>query len=240
MKNIKIKIIVSLAIIASLASTANATMVPGVALVVTPASQSETVGSTFYTSVVVKTPGEKVYAVEGTIVLDGLSCQSIMIADGLMAQSVPTCEKPYFLIGVPSGTASDKAVLRVTVKALRPGQVTMNILAVDVIGAGLSLSSETIGAVYSITENIKIVPPVKHPKPQAITEEATTSVAISKMSTQLAAVANFVSTNSMMFWTIILLALIAWYRRIMNKGTIDQTVQKCAQSKGREEGEDKK
>lgn len=228
MKNIKTKILVSLSALLAFAPGANAATVPGVALVVAPASLSETVGSTFYSSVVVKTPGDKVYAVEGTLALDGLYCQSVMVAEGLMAQSVPTCAKPYFLIGIPSGTATDKAILRVEVKALRAGDATLELSSVDVIGEGMSLSNVATGAVYTIAENITPVdnfdgevnaPIIIHPKVQTKIDKVAieNEPASSTPSTQLAAVADFVTTNSMMLWTLALLAVVLGYRYISRR-----------------------
>lgn len=223
MKNIKTKILVSLIALVSLANTADAATIPGVALVVTPASLNETVGNTFSTAVVVRTPGSKVYAVEGTLTFDGLSCQSITISDGLISQTAPTCTKPYFLVGVPSGTIADKEIFRVGVKALRAGNVTIGLTSIDVIGEGMSLSNVGTGAKYSIVENATSTdtpdqevnaPIIAYPKIQTRANEvaAETEPASSTPATQLAAVAEFVTTNSMMFWTLGLLALVLGYR----------------------------
>lgn len=229
MKNIKTKILVSLIAFSVLTTAAGAATVPGVALVVAPSSLNETVGNTFDTAIVVKTPGNKVYAVEGTIAFDGLSCQNVTIADGLMAQSVPTCAKPYFLVGIPSGTATDMAILRVSVKAVRAGDATLALSAVDVIGEGVSLSDVATGAKYSIAENVTSnpAPKISHPKAQPKSEEVAvvSKQASSTPVTQLAAVAEFVAINSVMFWILGFLAVVLGFRYVMSKRAISAVPQ---------------
>lgn len=228
MKNIKLKILFSFVVFTALTSIANAAMVPGVALVVAPASLNETIGNTFDTVVVVKTLGDKVYAVEGTVTFDGLSCQNITITEGLMAQSVPTCSKPYFLIGIPSGTAVDKAVLRVSVKTVRLGDATLGLSAVDVIGAGISLSNAGTGAVYSIAKNVipvdtseeEIAPAIERPKTPTKNDDVTLESieqARSIPATQLAAVADFVTTRNAIFLVLSLFVLVLVFRHIRNR-----------------------
>ena len=226
----------------ALTNVANAAIVPGVSLVVAPASLSQNIGDTFRASVVVKTPGSPVYAVEGTVVFDGLSCQSIILTEGLIAQTTPTCANPYFLVGVPSGTATDKGILSVSVKALREGNATLGISAVDIIGEGVSLSTTATGAVYTIAKKVTPVytsddepettTEVIVSKPQVKVEEGVVSQApkaSSTAATQLAAVAQFVATNSTIFWILGLLAMLIGSRRFMNKYEIvnvPQTPQK--------------
>lgn len=227
MKNIKTKILISLFALISFTTIANAEMVPGVSISVEPQTLKKDIGDTFYPSVIVKTPGDKVYAVEGTLVFDGLSCQSIMVADGLMAQSAPTCAKPYFLVGVPSGTATDKAILRVAVTPIRSGDVTLGIYSADVIGAGVSLSNVSTGAVYTIEKNTQ----------KNVSTDRANDIEVSDVNvpadieeidvdgkefsqntkTQLATVAEFVADNSVIFSIILLLAIALGYRYVVNR-----------------------
>ena len=117
MKNNKIKIILSVIIFLLVVGFVTIVNAAGSSLNIFPASLTKTVGNIFNVSMGVNASGNKICAVEGTLVFDNLSCQSITVADGVMAQSSPTCSNPHFLIGIPRCTTSDKTLLIVSVKA---------------------------------------------------------------------------------------------------------------------------
>lgn len=224
MKNIKTKIIISLFLTGIIFNVAEASPVPGVSLVVTPAVLEERAGNTFEAAVVVKTPGVKVYAVEGTLAFDGLTCQSITLADGLLAQSMPTCAKPYFLVGIPSGTSGDKNILHLSVKAQHDGSAMIVPSSVDVIGEGLSLSTEAHGATYTISKRATQATLPETKTPTAIIEEVSsnskgdTAQQTSRFAgTQLATVAGFVADNSVVFSMIFIIAIALGYRYVTNR-----------------------
>lgn len=219
MKNIKTKILVSLVAFTAMTAVASAAA-PGVAATITPASLEKNAGDIFGASVVVNTPGSKVYAVEGTLAFDGLSCQSIAVADGLVAQSAPTCTNPYFLVGIPSGTATDKEILHVVVKAAHPGNAALGLSSVDVIGEGMSLSSVANNGVYTITEVALSPSTPNHSqvstfKKKIAKDEAL--VATSTPSTQLALVEEFVAANSVLLALFVVLFIAFGYRYIGNR-----------------------
>ena len=150
MKKIKTKIILSAVIfllVAGFVGTANATTA---SLYVSPASLTKIAGDIFGVSVGFNASGNKVCAVEGTIVFNNLTCQSITIASDVMAQSSPTCSNPHFLIGIPNCTMADKALFTASVKAGSAGPASISLISVDVIGEGVSVGSASINGSYTI------------------------------------------------------------------------------------------
>ena len=149
MKNIKTKIILS-AVFLSIIGFSGAVNAAGASLYVSPASITKTAGNIFDVSVGANASGNKVCAVEGMLVFNNLTCQSITVASDAMAQSSPTCSNPYFLIGIPNCTISDKALLTVSVKAGSAGKASISPSGVDIIGEGVSLGSASISGNYTI------------------------------------------------------------------------------------------
>lgn len=131
--------------------TSYASTVPSI--YVTPTGITKNVGEVFSTSINVNASESKVYAVEGTINFKNLSCESIDIADGLMAQTTPTCAKPYFLVGIPNGTNKDTAILNIKVKGVSAGEATISVSNVDIIGEGKSIGTNSTNGVYTIVNN---------------------------------------------------------------------------------------
>ncbi|MFH1319797.1 MAG: hypothetical protein ABII90_03980 [Bacteroidota bacterium] len=157
MKRIKTTIILSAVVLSSVIGFANVDAA-GPFLYVSPASLTKTVGNIFSASVGLNASGSKVFAVEGTLVFNNLSCQSITVADGLMAQSAPTCSNPHFLIGIPNGTTSDKTLVSVSVKAGNAGAASIIPASVDIIGEGVSIGSAATGGNYTINAVPKPTP----------------------------------------------------------------------------------
>lgn len=120
---------------------------------VTPTGITKNVGEVFSTSINVNASDSKVYAVEGTINFKNLSCESITLADGLMAQTTPTCAKPYFLVGIPNGTNIDTVVLNIKVKSVSAGEAIINVSNVDIIGEGKSIGTNSTNGIYTIVNN---------------------------------------------------------------------------------------
>lgn len=135
-------------VFASISSTVLASTIPSV--YVTPTEITKNVGEVFSASVNVSASDSKVYAVEGTIDFKNLICDSITVAPGLMAQTTPTCAKPYFLIGIPNGTNKDTSVVDIKVKGASVGPANINITNVDIIGEGKSIGTKSTGGNYTI------------------------------------------------------------------------------------------
>lgn len=175
MKNSKIKIILSAIIFLSVAGFAGIVFAAGSSLYVSPASLTKTVGDTLSVSVGVNAAGSKVCAVEGTLVFNNLSCQSISVADDVNPQSSPTCSKSYFLIGVPSCTTVDKVLFAVSVKTGSAGTASISFTGVDIIGEGVSLSKVSNAGNYTINTKVVPAPILKPVKTPAVTKSATST-----------------------------------------------------------------
>ena len=150
MKNTKTKIILSVVIFLSVIGFVGTVDAAGASLYVSPAALTKTAGNAFSVSVGLNASGNKVCAVEGTLVFNNLTCQSIAVASDVMAQSSPTCSNPYFLIGIPNCTTSDKALLTVSVKAGSAGSASISFTGVDIIGEGVSAGSASTTGNYTI------------------------------------------------------------------------------------------
>ncbi|MDO8575103.1 MAG: hypothetical protein Q7R78_00165 [bacterium] len=168
MKNTKTKIILSAIIFLSVIGIVGTAIAAGASLYVSPASLTKVVGDTFNVSVGVNVSGNKVFAVEGTLVFNNLSCQSITVADGLMAQSAPTCSNPHFLIGIPNGTIADKVLLTTSVRSESVGAASINSTGVDIVGEGVSVGSASMSGNYTINAVPKPkTTPTLTPKPKS-------------------------------------------------------------------------
>ncbi len=144
-------IFVGIAIFAFTASASAASVT------VSPSSLSKKVGDAFNVSVGVSAGGSKVCVVEGTVNLDKLSCSDITVADGLIAQTTPTCAKPSFSLGIPGCTTVNKNLFSVSVKAPTAGTATLGLTGVDVVGEGVSLGNSAGTGEYIVAGNTETV-----------------------------------------------------------------------------------
>jgi len=170
MKNLKIISIVI--IFLSIIGFTNTVMATEASLYVSPETLTKTVGSIFNTYVGFNTSDNKVCAVEGKLVFNNLTCQSITLADGFMAQSSPTCANPYFLIGIPNCATVNTNLLTISVKSGVVGKAFVSITGADVMGEGMSVGSTYTSGSYTITAVPAVVTPVS-PQPEATTEVVT-------------------------------------------------------------------
>ncbi len=127
---------------------------------VSPESLSKEVGDIFNVSVKVNPAGEKVCAVEGNLNLDKLSCLSITLGEGIMAQSSPSCSNLYFLFGIPGCSTKDKTLFTIRVRAKSAGTATIGFTGIDIIGEGVPISSNSSEGSYSIVIPETILPPI--------------------------------------------------------------------------------
>lgn len=156
--------------------TANFTSIVSAAdpfVYVSPSSLTKTVGGNFNVSIGVKTSGNKVCAVEGTLVFNNLSCKSVTIAKSVTPQSSPTCSSPYFLIGIPSCTIIDSALFTVSTKAGKVGTASISFTEVDIIGEGVSAGTASKRGNYTIKD---ISVPVPKPATTPTSKPVSTSV----------------------------------------------------------------
>lgn len=162
MKNTKIKFVLSLLLmflfVISFAGTVKGSALPF--LYVSPSSAERNTGEIMNVSVRVNPSGENVCLVEGRVVFNNLSCQSITVSGDLMAQSAPSCSNPYFLIGIPGCTLTDKNIFNISVRTGSAGQGTISFTSVDIIGEGVSLSNNSASGNYTIMSVAPSIPPV--------------------------------------------------------------------------------
>jgi len=168
MKNITTKIILSAIIFLSVVGFVGIVNAAEASLYVSPATLTKTAGDTFTTSVGFNASGSKVCAVEGTLVFNNLTCQTITVASDVMAQSSPTCSNPYFLIGIPNCTTSGKTLLTLSIKAGNTGTASISATGVDIIGEGASVGSASTSGNYTINA-IPVITPTTTPTPKPTT-----------------------------------------------------------------------
>jgi hypothetical protein len=166
MKNTKMKKLFSAVVFLALSAFAFSANAAANYLYVVPASLTQGVARSFSISVEVNTLGDKICAVKGTLIFNGLTCQSITLADGLMAQTMPTCSKPNFLIGIPQCVTTNKSLFSVLIKGENPGVTTIGFSGVNVIGAGASIGSTSVGGTYNISAVSGAVAPSQETTPQ--------------------------------------------------------------------------
>ena len=149
MKN-KAKVIFLSLMILSAFSLGRSVNAANASLYISPDSGTKNSGSNFSISARVSPLGVKTCVVKGTLVFNNLSCRSITVADGIMAQSMPSCSNPHFMLGIPTCTTSDKSLFAVSVKAGSPGQASINFTGAGIIGVGVLVSSDSAGGNYTI------------------------------------------------------------------------------------------
>ena len=175
MKNIKTKIILSAIVLLSVVGFVGTANAAGPSLYVSQANFTKTPGSTFSVSVGVTESGSKVCAVEGTLVFNNLTCQSITVSGDadIVVQSSPTCSNPHFLIGIQNCTTSDRVLLYTSVKAGVAGTASISPTGVDIIGEGASVGSASTGGSYTINA-LPVVQPQTPPAQQPKVTKTTT------------------------------------------------------------------
>jgi hypothetical protein len=127
----------------------------GPAILPTPAEGVFRVSENFSIQMNVDAAGNKVCAVEGTLNFQNLSCQKIDLAKSVIAQKIPTCADPRFLIGLPS--CSGRELFQVQVKGVRSDAAEISLTGVDTIGEGVSLSGASIKGNYVIEPAKKVI-----------------------------------------------------------------------------------
>ncbi len=170
----KISIIFSslaLLLVFGLAGTAQAATA---SLYLSPSSVSKTVGDFMNITVGIAPAENNVLAVEGSLVFNNLNCESIVVANDIVAQAYPTCENSHFLLGISSGTTVNKNLFTVTVKAGTAGMAGVSFTGVDIIGAGVSLSSAATNGNYTINALSELPPAEVKPAEETTPAKSTT------------------------------------------------------------------
>lgn len=122
---------------------------------------------TSYVSVIPN--GEKVCVVKGSLSFNNLDCKSIVMAEGLMAQKVPTCSNPNFTLGIPTCTLVNKNLFTVQSNTKNSGIANISLIDLNIIGEGVSVGSKSNNVNYTVNAPRK--PEVVTQDPEIIIEE---------------------------------------------------------------------
>ena len=144
-------ILISALVAVSIVALGQVAYADNATLSVAPATASKTVGTSFNVSVNLDPQGNKVCVVTGTLSVNGLTCKSISVASGLMAQTTPTCAAPSFILGIPKCTTVAQNLLTVSVKGSQEGTAKASVTGAKVIGAGTIVASTENSGTYNIT-----------------------------------------------------------------------------------------
>ena len=173
MKNYKIKIVLSIFTILLCGGFTGIAKAASPVLSVSPSNLTKNVGDSFDILAEINPSANKICAVEGTIVINNLTFKNITIAGDVTPQSAPTLSNYHFLIGIPGCTVSDRTLFTMSVKAENVGSSSVSFRDVDLIGAGTSAGSTSIGGNYTI-QNI-VVSNTIVPKTKIVAKIAPTS-----------------------------------------------------------------
>lgn len=121
-------------------------------LYVDPPFSTISVGENINSSVLVGTYDKKVCAIKGTLVFNNLVCKNITVSNGLIAKTLPTCLNPSFLIGIPKCTTKDQILLTVSMKANNPGNASISLAGIHIIGEGASVAASAVGGDYHVND----------------------------------------------------------------------------------------
>jgi hypothetical protein len=209
--NIKILLTISLGVcFASLASAAS--------LNILPTTSTVDLGKNMTATAVVQTSGEKICAVQGTIIFNNLTCQSITLESGMMAQTQPTCSNPNFVIGIPKCVTTDTTLFTVVVKSATHGVASINFTGVDLVGTGTSISTTSTGGKYIINEapvvitktqetesaqEVSTLQPIETQEPSGETKQSTTeevNLTLGENEAQTAAISQTSVAQSFFAW----------------------------------------
>ncbi|MGB8815950.1 MAG: hypothetical protein WCC74_01770 [Minisyncoccia bacterium] len=151
MKINQFKIIVYTLTLLLLASSFNLTYATSGANVYSfPATATKYVNDNINVAVKVDPAGNDVCVVKGTIVFENLSCKNITLTEGLMAQTIPTCSKPNFTVGIPSCTKTEKTLFTVNTDFASTGSAGVKLSGVSVIGVGVAVPSSYSDGNYTV------------------------------------------------------------------------------------------
>jgi hypothetical protein len=156
MKKTNIKILFLLSALLSVFIFASTAQASGNSLYVSPATSTINAGSTIIASVIAGTSGDKICAVQGTLVFNNLTCQNISLASGVMAQTLPTCSSPSFVIGIPKCTTTDAPLFTVSAEAAKVGTASISFSGVNLVGVGASVGTSSIASNYTVNSSSSV------------------------------------------------------------------------------------
>ncbi len=182
-------------------------------LSVVPGTSTKNVGTAFNASINLNPQGEKVCVVTGTLTFNNLTCRSITVGSGLMAQTSPTCANPKFVLGIPSCASAAQNILTVSVKGNAVGQAGLSFTGVKVIGAGTDVAFTFNGGAYNIIavpKSATTTTPATGTTTTPATEITTTTTPATENSLPAnAGTASFLSVALHYFWPLLIVLIIA-------------------------------
>jgi hypothetical protein len=190
MKNTNIKILFLSFVLLSVFSFATMAQAAGDSLYVSPATSTVNAGGNITASAVAGTSGDKICAVQGTIVFNNMTCQSITLANGLMAQTQPTCSSPSFVIGIPKCATADTTLFTVSSVAGKAGMASISFSGVNLVGVGVSAGSASTSGNYTVNAAAVKTTPKTTTKPATQPTQQTTGQVTTTPAQQTTQVAN--------------------------------------------------
>jgi len=118
---------------------------------ITPSGLEKVSGAVFNANLGINPQGANACVVSGKLSFSGLTCRSITVASGIMAQVSPTCSNPSFMLGIPGCSQSAKTILSVSVKAGAEGTGLISVSDLGVISEAGDLAVSLTPASYIIT-----------------------------------------------------------------------------------------
>lgn len=221
MKKSQIKILISVALLLVLVF-AGKTLAAGDYLYTSPATGSVNTGASINTSIMASTSGDKICAIQGSVVFNNATCQSIVLASRIMAQTSPTCSNPNFVLGIPGCATSNTKLFTISSVAGNPGSASISFTNVNLVGTGVSVGNASLAANYTINalpkpttqkQNIATAPKTtitkqlaQAKKPKAAT--STTSTVSKNTNVGALALIGDTLTNPTILWVVIVMLLI--------------------------------
>lgn len=117
---------------------------------VLPASGTQTLGQAFSASVELSPAPNSVCVVSGDIVFNNLSCQSISLASGVMAQTAPTCQNTHFVVGVAQCASAVKTLLNISASASNVGGASISLANVQTLNQHGAVVSTAVNGSYTV------------------------------------------------------------------------------------------
>ncbi|OGZ65446.1 MAG: hypothetical protein A2998_00910 [Candidatus Staskawiczbacteria bacterium RIFCSPLOWO2_01_FULL_37_25b] len=144
-------IILSLFIIAGFMLAGRFALADNSMLVVTPSAGNKNINSPFDVLIQLDPAGNEACVVKGALNLNNLACQNITISAGVVAQTVPNCANPSFVLGIPKCAATLQDIMTVSVKGINPGQANLSFADVSVLASSAAVDSGSNNGAYNIT-----------------------------------------------------------------------------------------
>jgi hypothetical protein len=130
----------------------------GSSIIVLPQSGSYLVGKPFIAGAALIPQNNQTCSVQGTVVLNNLTCQNIVMAPGLGVQTAPTCQNLTFAVTIPSCTTNNMILFAVGGTPIAAGAASVTLTNVTAQGPANALDMQIFGGNYTIVQTAAPVP----------------------------------------------------------------------------------